>query len=173
MARLQSASTARGPTILALGLALGLAWPALSEATRPAMGAAIFVLLVATLLRVETAPAKEAARRPLPLLALSAFAIVGCPLLAVSLATATAAGLPADMTVALGLALAAPPSAGTATLAWMLGLDGSLALVVTLAATVLTPLGVSLLAPVLPGLAIDPLALAAKLAMLIGGSSST
>lgn len=41
----------RGPTLLALGVLLGLAFPALADLARPLMPATIFLIVLGTLLR--------------------------------------------------------------------------------------------------------------------------
>src|SRR3546814_16250879 len=63
--------------------------------------------------------------------------------------------LPGPLTTALVLMAAAPPILSAAPIAMILGLDGALALVVGLIATLLTPLTVPPLAFVLPGLELD------------------
>lgn len=158
----------QGPTLLALGVVLGLGFPALAEAAGPLMPVMIFLIVLGTLLRVEV-PAMTAVirRRSLSVL-LPVVVMVVCPLL-----TGTAAhlaGLDADLVLALVLAVSSPPSSGTAAVARMLGLDGAVPLVVTLLCMALAPLTVPLLAGWFGGLVISPLALAFKLALLIGGA---
>src|SRR3546814_1099613 len=63
--------------------------------------------------------------------------------------------LPGPLTTALVLMAAAPPILSAAPIAMILGLDGALALVVGLIATLLTPLTVPPLAFVLLGLELD------------------
>ncbi|MGY2050438.1 hypothetical protein [Methylobacterium sp. JK268] len=169
MTQILTGITARGPLMLWLGLCLGLAWPRLADLARPAMSGAIFVLLVGTLLRVDGRHVAACVRRPATVLALTLLAAIGCPLAVGWLAHA--AGGPSDLVTALVLAAASPPSAGTAALAWMLGLDGAMALTVTLAATAAAPVTVPALARSLGGIAIDPLALAGRMAALVGAAA--
>jgi len=161
MGRILGGLTRHGPTLLALGVGLGLAWPWLAELARPAMPFAIFVIVLGTLLRVESCWIGAALRQPLVVLILPALAMVGCPLL-LGIA-ARGAGLPQELTLALVLAVAAPPSSGTAAIARMLGLDGAMALVATFAAMAIAPLSVPLLAALFGGITVDPLALAWRL----------
>jgi len=168
MGRIFSALTRRGPTLLALGVGLGLVWPWLAGLAQPAMPLAIFVIVLGTLLRVEFRSISAVLREPSVVLMLPALAMVGCPFL-VGIA-ARGAGLPQELTLALVLAVAAPPSSGTAAVARMLGLDGALALVATFAAMAIAPLSVPMLAALFGSVAVDPLALAWRLAVLIGGA---
>lgn len=166
MTRVIGALTRRGPTLLALGVGLGLAWPRLAELAQPTMAFTIFVIVLGTLLRVEFSSISTALRQPSVVLVVPALAMVGCPL--VLGAAARGAGLSQELTLALVLAVAAPPSSGTAAVARMLGLDGAMALVATFAAMAVAPLSVPLLAALFGGITVDPLALAWRLAVLIG-----
>lgn len=157
-----------GPSLLAMGVGVGLFWPWLAEQARPAMPCAVFVLVLGTLLRVDTREISATLRRPMAVIALPLVAMVGCPLVVGALAHG--AGLPPAVSAALVLAVAAPPSSGTAAVARMLGLDPALALVATFAAMALAPISIPLLAALFGGVSIDPLALAWRLALLIGSA---
>lgn len=161
----------RGPTLLIVGVLAGLALPALADAVRPLMAATIFVFVLGTFLRIDTTAFQRALRRPSVSIALPLIAMLGCPLLA-GLA-AQSAGLRAELTVALVLAVSAPPSSGTAAVARMLRLDATIPLAVTLLATALAPLTVPLIAAWFAGLTLDPFVLASRLALLIGGAGIT
>ncbi|KWV57513.1 hypothetical protein AS156_37940 [Bradyrhizobium macuxiense] len=160
----------RGPTLLAIGVLAGLAFPALADAVRPLMAAAIFVLVLGTFLQVDGEAFRRALRRPLVWLLLPAAAMLACPL-AVGFA-ARAAGFQAELFVALALSVCAPPSSGTAAVARMLGFDATVPLAVTLLSMALAPITVPLIAAGFTGLALDPLALAARLALLVGGAGA-
>ena len=54
----------RGPTLLALGVLLGLAFPALAERARPLMPFTIFLIVLGTLLRIDVAAVIAAFKRP-------------------------------------------------------------------------------------------------------------
>ena len=158
----------RGPTLLVIGVLAGLAFPRLADGVRPLMAAAIFVLVLGTFLQVDGAAFRRALRRPLVSLLLPALAMLACPL-AVGFA-ARGAGFRPELIVALVLSVCAPPSTGTAAVARMLGFDATIPLAVTLLSMVLAPVTVPLIAAGFAGLALDPLALAARLALLVVGA---
>ncbi|WP_244522177.1 hypothetical protein [Bradyrhizobium embrapense] len=160
----------RGPTLLVIGVLAGLAFPALADSVRPLMAAAIFVLVLGTFLQVDAAAFRRALARPLVSLLLPALAMLACPL-AVGFA-ARGAGFRTELIVALVLSVCAPPSTGTAAVARMLGFDATIPLAVTLLSMGLAPITVPLIAAGFAGLALDPLALAARLALLVVGSGA-
>jgi BASS family bile acid:Na+ symporter len=168
MRSLLARAVPRGPTLLAIGVLLGLAFPALAEFARPWMPAMIFLIVLGTLLRIDTQAVIAAIRRPTLSVFLPAVVMFVCPILAG--AAAHFVGLDAELALALALAVAAPPSSGTAAVARMLGLDGAVPLVVTFLSMALAPLAVPLVAGWFGGLRVDPLELALRLAVLIGGA---
>ncbi|MCP3398912.1 MULTISPECIES: hypothetical protein [unclassified Bradyrhizobium] len=158
----------RGPTLLALGVLLGLACPALADLIRPLMPATIFVIVLGTLLRVDGRAVVETLRQPSLSVLLPAVVMVACPL-AIGFASHTL-GLATEFALAIVLAVSAPPSSGTAAVARMLGLDAAVPLVVTVLSMVLAPVTVPLLAGWFGGLEISAPELALRLALLIGGA---
>jgi BASS family bile acid:Na+ symporter len=74
--------------------------------------------------------------------------------------------------VARVLSVCAPPSSGTAAVARMLGFDATVPLAVTLLSMALAPVTVPLIVAGFADLALDPLALAARLALLVGGAGA-
>jgi BASS family bile acid:Na+ symporter len=89
-------------------------------------------------------------RRPWLAVVITVWLLLGAPLL---MAAALAfLPLPGSLATALVLMAAAPPILSAAPIAMILGLDGALALVAALAATLLTPLTVPPLALALLGL---------------------
>ncbi|MCP3387887.1 hypothetical protein NLM27_03715 [Bradyrhizobium sp. CCGB12] len=158
----------RGPTLLALGVLLGLACPALADLIHPLMPATIFVIVLGTLLRVDGQAVVATLRQPSLSVLLPAVVMVVCPL-AIGVAGHTL-GLPKEFALAIVLAVSAPPSSGTAAVARMLGLDAAVPLVVTVLSMVLAPVTVPLLAGWFGGLEISALELALRLALLIGGA---
>ncbi|WP_245311774.1 hypothetical protein [Bradyrhizobium pachyrhizi] len=159
-----------GPTLLIIGVLAGLAFPALADGVRPLMTAAIFVLVLGTFLQVDGTAFRRALRRPLVWLLLPALAMLASPL-AVGFA-ARGAGFRPELIVALVLSACAPPSSGTAAVARMLGFDATIPLAVTLLSMALAPVTVPLIAAGFADLAIDPLALATRLALLVGGAGA-
>ncbi len=170
MKRFLAALAGHGPSLLAFGALLGLAWPGLAELAAPAMPFAIFLLILGSLLRVEAGQLRRALARPTVGLALPLLIMLPCPLLMGILAQLLA--LPPEMALALVLASAAPPSIGNAAVARMLRLDDALALVVTMTAMAIAPLTVPLSGMIFGGLVLDPLTLALRLLILVGGAAA-
>ena len=158
----------RGPTLLALGVLLGLVCPALADLARPLMPATIFLIVLGTLLRIDGEAVVAALRRPSLSVLLPAIVMVGCPLMIG--AAGRAVGLAPELALAIVLAVSAPPSSGTAAVARMLGLDGAVPLVVTVLSMVLAPVTIPLLAGWFGGLEISAFELALRLALLIGSA---
>lgn len=163
--------TRHGPSVLAGGVLLGLAWPSLAALARPLMPATVFVFVLGTLLRVDTAELRAALTRPRISMLLPLFVMLACPALVGMLAKL--AGVDPALRLALVLAVAAPPSNGTAAVARMLGLDPAVPLVATFVSMAAAPFTVPLLAGIANDggpLAIGPLDLAWRLALLIGSA---
>jgi bile acid:Na+ symporter, BASS family len=158
----------RGPTLLAAGVLLGLGFPALAELARPSMPIMIFVIVLGTLLRIDTSAVIATLRRPSRSVLLPVVVMIASPLLVG--AAGRLLGLSPDLALALVLAVSAPPSSGTAAVARMLGLDGTAPLVATFLSMLLAPLTVPILAAWFGGLDISPFDLALRLAILIGGA---
>ncbi|WP_258025513.1 hypothetical protein [Burkholderia sp. COPS] len=171
MRTLIAALVRRGPTVLAGGVGLGLLVPPLADLARPLMPVTVFLFVLGTLLRVEPSAVRAVARRPAVSLLLPAATMIACPV-ALGIA-ARLAGMPYDWVVALVIAYCAPPSSGTSTIARMLSLDASVALVATLASMVFVPLTAPLLTAWFShdaAVSISPLNLALRLALLIGSA---
>lgn len=158
----------RGPTLLAAGVLLGLVFPALAEFARPSMPIMIFLIVLGTLLRIDTAAVIATLRRPSRSVLLPVVVMIASPVLVGT--GDRLLGLSPDLALALVLAMSAPPSSGTAAVARMLGLDGAAPLVATFLSMALAPLTVPMLAAWFGGLDISPLDLALRLAILIGGA---
>ncbi|MFK3781329.1 hypothetical protein [Agrobacterium sp. NPDC089420] len=158
----------RGPTLLALGVFLGLIFPALADLAHPLMPATIFLIVLGTLLRVDNRAVAAAFRRPSLSIFLPAVVMVVCPLMVG--AAGHAIGLSPDLILAMVLAVSAPPSSGTTAVARMLGFDGAVPLVVTVLSMALAPISVPLLAGWFGGLELSPFDLALRLALLIGSA---
>ena len=150
------------------GVLLGLVCPTLADLARPLMPAAIFVIVLGTLLRIDGRAVVAALRRPSLSVLLPAIVMLACPLMMG--AAGHALGLAPELVLAIVLAVSAPPSSGTAAVARMLGLDGAVPLVVSVLSMVLAPVSVPLLAGWFGGLEISALELALRLALLIGSA---
>lgn len=142
-----------GPKVLFLGVFIGLALPDLASLARPLVGPAVATLLVLTLLRVEWHQMVVTLRRP----GLLALLVVWLMLISPVVTWGVLALLPGPqpLEIALVLMAAAPPILGVTAIAILLGLDGALALVMGLAATLLTPITVPLLSLWLLGLELE------------------
>lgn len=163
--------TRHGPSVLAGGVLLGLAWPGLAVLARPLMPATVFIFVLGTLLRVDTAELRAALARPRISVLLPIFVMLACPLLVGMLAKM--AGMDPAVRLALVLAVAAPPSSGTAAVARMLGLDPAVPLVATFVSMAAAPFTVPLLADMASDggpVTIGPLDLAWRLALLVGSA---
>ncbi len=171
--RLLAFAGRNGPLLLLFGVLVGLVAPPLAEAARPLMGLAVFVFTLGAFLKVEgEAFRAEAADRGAILLIL-AWATFGVPLIAFALMQLLQPG--PDLALGLLLCTLAPPVGSAAAIAAMLGLSAPLALLATVAATLAAPFYLPPLAAVLAGaeLAIDPLALSARLGLIVGGAAGT
>ena len=160
----------RATWILASGIFLGVAVPALAAMARPLLTASIFVLLVATVLRLDVTALARAARRPWLLLFAVAWVLVGAPL--VSWPVLLAAGVDGFLGEHLLLTAASAPIVSTVAFALFLGLDAALVLAVACIATLLVPFTLPGVATALLGLTLplDALALWFRLIALIGGA---
>lgn len=158
----------RGPTILALGVLVGLVFPTLADLVRPSMPVMIFIIVLGTLLRTDGKAVIAVLGRPAFSVLLPATVMVACPVLIGLIAYRF--GLGAELALALVLATAAPPSSGTAAVARMLGLDGTVPLAVTLLCMALAPLTVPLLAGWFGGIGLSAFDLVLRLAVLVGGA---
>jgi predicted Na+-dependent transporter len=170
--RILAAAGRHGPALLCGGVLLGLAAPPFAELARPLMGFAVFVFTLGAFLKVDGAAFRaEAADRRAVLLVL-AWATFGVPLAAYGLVRLLQPG--PDLSRGLLLCALAPPVGSAAAVAAMLGLSAPLALLATVAATAAAPFYLPPLAASLAGaeLAIDPLALSARLAAIVGGAAA-
>ncbi len=153
MSRLLAFLGGHATWVLFVGVFLGLALPSLAALARPLLAPAVAVLLTATLVRIDWQVMLGYLRRPWLAVVITVWLLLGAPLL---MAAALAfLPLPGSLATALVLMAAAPPILSAAPIAMILGLDGALALVAALAATLLTPLTVPPLALALLGLELD------------------
>jgi bile acid:Na+ symporter, BASS family len=157
--------------ILAGSVFIGIAVPPLAAALRPHLPVWIFLLTVATLLRVEPVELLRQARRPLRLLLLLAWILLASPLLTAAIGHML--GLPRGLLEPLVLWSMSPPLAASSAFAFMVGLNGSLALLLMVAATFLMPLTVPPLALALIGLKLEigVVELMTRLAVFVGGAA--
>lgn len=139
--------------VLFVGVFLGLALPGLASVARPLLAPAVAVLLTASLVRVDWQVMLAHVRRPWVMGLVTVWLLIGSPLLTAGLLLSSPT--PGTLTTALVLMAAAPPILSATPIAIILGLDGALALMVGLAATLLTPFTVPPLALALLGLELE------------------
>ena len=161
-----------GPALLFAGVLLGLAWPGLAAAVKPAMGAAVFVFTLGAFLKVDPAALHASLRRPGRNAITLLWIVVGVPLTGVALTSLLP--LPEGIRLGVLLSLLAPPVGSAAAIAAMLGLDAALALTMTVVASVLSPLYLPLLIGGLGGqttAAIDTAGMLMRVALVVGGAA--
>ncbi|TCZ63875.1 hypothetical protein [Roseicella aquatilis] len=166
-----AAAGRHGPLLLCGGVLTGLAAPPLAELTKPLMGLAVFVFTLGAFLKVDAAAFRAEAADRGAVIAMLTWATFGVPLVAYGFVTVLDPG--PDLTVGILLAALAPPVGSAAAIAAMLGLSAPLALLATVAATLAAPFYLPPLAAALAGaeLAIDPVALSARLGLIVGGAA--
>lgn len=147
---------------------MGLFVPPIAALFRDVITPIVFLLMTLVLLRVDPAQVVAHLRRPLLVLALLAWLLVGCPLLAWALmgAFGISGGLAAGLVVvATGCAATSSPA-----FARLVGLDGEIALVVAVISTLLVPFTAPPIALGLMGidLAISLPGLMLRLGLLVG-----
>jgi predicted Na+-dependent transporter len=127
----------RGAWVIAGGLFVGLAFPDLARLCKPAIGPAVFVLLVATVLRIDWPKTLAYARSPTVAATVVIWLLVATPLL-MWVATQIIP-LPDGLVRALVLTACSPVLTAVPTFAMMLGLDAALALIGMVATSLLQP----------------------------------
>jgi predicted Na+-dependent transporter len=159
-----------GPALLFGGVLIGLVAPPLAEAARPLFGLAVFVFTLGAFLKVDPSAFRREMRHRRLLAAILLWTTFGVPLAMLVLVRVA----DPDPALAQGMLLCmlAPPVGSAAAVAAMLGLSAPLALLATVAATILSPLYLPPLASALAGhdLQIDPIAMAQRLLLIVGGA---
>lgn len=171
MHRILPEITRRGPTVLASGCAIGLAMPYLAELTRPLLPVMVFIFVLGTLLRINNAEVISSAKNLKVSLIFPALMVVACPYLFGMIALYLTDNQ--ELSLAIAIAVAAPPASGNAAVARMLGLDPSMSLVTALCSMAIIPITAPVILHVFAdglSLSIDPVDLAIRLAVLIGGA---
>ena len=146
----------------------GVAVPDLAAAVRPFLAPVVIGTLTVTLLRLDWQRLSGALRRPRLAAALTLWLLVVAPLV-VWFATGLL-GLPPDLRLVLLLQAAAPPIGSAAVFVLILGFDGVVAMIVTVAATLLLPLTLTpLVGLLLPeaGVQVDLFAFFVRVTLLV------
>lgn len=169
IARTLAALGRRGTGVIAGGVFVGLLVPGLSRFFEPLLVPSILLPFLVALLRIDLRRLRLLLGAPLSGLALLAWLLLGSPLL-VRLALLPF-DLPAELAARLVTNAACAPLMASAALALLLGLDVTLALVATVAATFLVPFTLPTVALHVAGIGVtlDAASLSLRLALLIGG----
>jgi predicted Na+-dependent transporter len=158
-----------GAWVMAGGLFVGLAFPDLARLCKPLIGPSVFVLLVATVLRIDWPKTLAYARKPAVAVIVLIWLLVATPLL-VWVATQLIP-LPEGLVRALVLTACSPVLTAVPTFAMMLGLDAALALIGMVATSLLQPFLQPPIALLLLGIELDISVgqLMTRLGVFIGG----
>lgn len=171
MHRILPEITRRGPTVLACGCAIGLAIPYLADLARPLLPVMVFIFVLGTLLRINNAEVITAARNLKISLIFPALMVVACPYIFGMLSLYLTGNQ--ELSLAIAIAVAAPPASGNAAVARMLGLDPSMSLVTALCSMAIIPVTAPMILHLFAdglSLSLNPVDLAIRLAVLIGGA---
>jgi BASS family bile acid:Na+ symporter len=159
-----------GLPLIALGAIVGIAAPGLAEATRPWLVVLSIGTMLLALLRVDPASFGAVLRRPRLAMLILAWVTLGVPLL---VWLALSPFLPGDspfLTAAILIA-ATPSVMSAAAFAILLGADAALLTVVAIPSNAIAPFWLPLAATAMGvGAEVDPLAMAQRLALLVGSS---
>jgi BASS family bile acid:Na+ symporter len=123
--------------MLALGVAIGLAWPAAGAVLHHALAALVFLLMTGAFLGIERDAVIERLGRPVLLVLALLWVLIAAPLMVD--AAVRLGHLPHGLADAMVLWAGAAPIVSAAPLALLLGLDGALSLIVILLATMAMP----------------------------------
>jgi predicted Na+-dependent transporter len=159
-----------GPLILFVGVLAGLIAPRLAERARPLLGLAVFTFTLGAFLKVDLASFRKELERPGWMLSMLAWTSFGVPLVMMGLLSMFK--LESGLVEGMMLCMLAPPVGSAAAIAAMLGLSAPLSLVMTVVATILSPLYLPAMASWFAGyhLDIDPVAMTLRLLVIVGGA---
>jgi hypothetical protein len=164
----------QGTRAVAAIVVIGIAVPWIGAVLKPYVTEAVFVLLSIAFLRVDIAELKTYFRRPVVVLAATAWTSIAIPVLFAM--TCFPMGLKTNapkLFLSLMLQAVASPMMASPALAALMGFDATLVLVTLVTCTALVPLTAPLfmLFFVGPILSISPLILAAKLFAILAGAT--
>jgi BASS family bile acid:Na+ symporter len=160
-----------GTLILPLGVVVGLAVQPLADLLRPLLAAVMFFMLTFIFIRLDVLAAIAQVRRPKVVPLAVVLAVIVMPVLT-ALFLALVPQSP-GITAALILYTSAPPNFSAAALAFILGLDGALAVALILGCLVLHPILTPLFTELVTGGAVlvSGGEIALRLLLLIGGAA--
>jgi len=159
-----------GTLLMAAGIVAGLAVPPLAHVLAPTLPPLIFLLTTATMLRIDWPQVMAHARRPLRIAMVVAWTLLLTPMLMAFVVKAL--HLPEGLAEAMVLWSASAPLISLPAIAFLMGLDGALALLVMVTATLLMPITLPPLVLGLIGvkLGIGILPLMARLGFFVAGA---
>jgi len=157
---------------MAGGIFVGLALPGLAAWLRPLLPSFVFLLAAATMIRIDGPEILAHVGRPLRLGLILLWGLVLSPI--VTAALVTGLPLPPGLAHAIVIWSASPALISSPAIAFLLGLDGSLALLVMVAGSFLMPLTLPPLVLGLLGvhLELGIAALMLRLTLFIGGAAA-
>ena len=160
-----------GTLILPLGVAVGLAVQPLAGLLRPLLAPVVFFMLAFVFIRLDVLAAIEQVRRPKVVPLAIGLAVVVMPVITALLLMLFPQS--PGLTAALILYTASPPNFSAAALAFILGLDGALAVALILGSLILHPILAPLFTELVTGGAVlvPGGELGLRLALLIGGAA--
>lgn len=165
-----------GTAALVVCIFLGMAVPALSKHLHPFLGVFVFGLLTLGFLRVDGAAIGARVRRPRLLIAALLWMMLIVPgLAAAGIAMIGLDRIGEDLALALFISTAAPPVMAAPAFLYLLGLNGTLSLALTVAAVIVTPVTAPLLGELMlgPDLPLSVAGLAGQLALLLAAALAT
>ncbi|MFW6077465.1 MAG: hypothetical protein ACOC71_06915 [Hyphomicrobiales bacterium] len=161
-----------GTLILPLGVLVGLAVQPLADLLRPLLAPVVFLMLTFVFIRLDVLAAIAQVRRPkvVPLAILLAVVVMPALTAVILMVFPQSPGL----TAALILYTSSAPNFSAAALAFILGLDGALAVALILGAMILHPILTPLFTELVTGGAVQVPGseIALRLALLIGGAAA-
>jgi predicted Na+-dependent transporter len=160
----------KGPALLFGGVLIGLIAPPLADLARPLLGLAVFVFTLGAFLKVDLASFRREASQRVWIAGVLVWTTFGVPAMMLGLVHLFEPGQ--ALAQGMLLCMLSPPVGSAAAIAAMLGLGAPLALLATVAATILSPLYLPPLASWLTGhqLEIDTVNMALRLVIIVGGA---
>lgn len=163
----------QGPRAIAVLIVLAIATPPLGALMRPHVQEAVFALLVMSFLRIDTEALRGHLRNPTLIIVATLWTALVVPLLFYVVAAASGmAERSPELYLAFMLQGTTSPVMATPAFALLIGLDAMLVLITLVTGTMVVPLVAPLMVQLVFGgsVALSPLALGLKLAVLLGGS---
>ena len=163
-----------GTGAVAISMFIGIAVPPLGALVRPYFAETVIVLLVLAFLRVDPAGLRAQLARPRLLIWAVAWTMLAVPALTgLGLSASGLAATAPALLLALMLHVVAPPTFSSPALAALIGLNAALSLALLIVCIAVTPLTAPALVAAFAGadVALSPLALGVRLALILAGAA--